>query len=417
MTAVKLTRSDAVWLACGTLVFIGGAVWKTGAIHSRIGLATGALLAVVFLSTMSLASWCSRNSEALAPPASDPAPKSGRLSFLDALRGIAALIVVVQHSGEIAFPGFNDYVPFLPRPGVLGVGVFFVISGFVILRSLERDSTAGHFWTHRTLRIAPLYYLGLTVGIALLLAGVLHRTGVVPKNVSFASDLALNVVMVAGYLNRPCVLGVYWTLGYEVVFYLLVFGLVRGFKRRVSGPFALSLLATLLVGVFIPIARTAQFTDHFAFFALFAIGMLFHELDRGWRSLPRTILWILALLIAPLLASRVFVVHPPLALYFASYLPVPVMIFATAWGLRRFQVPQTLIWLGDVSFSVYVVHSIVVQSLPAWSGAGIAYVLAVVAITLPVATLSQRFVERPGIAYARRMTRGVAGNPGPSTGA
>ena len=77
---------------------------------------------------------------------------------LDGLRGLAILLVVVYHNF-----GFIDYFFF----GLLGVDLFFVLSGFLItdilLRSLGQKNFLRSFYMRRVLRIFPLYYLTLVI--------------------------------------------------------------------------------------------------------------------------------------------------------------------------------------------------------------------------------------------------------------
>src|SRR5258708_7908558 len=90
---------------------------------------------------------------------------------LDALRGIAALLVVLFHfRGN--FLGFNNYPS---GDGYLAVDVFFVLSGFVLshayLSRFARGMTVWQFVKIRLIRLYPLYFIGLMLGMVNLLAG------------------------------------------------------------------------------------------------------------------------------------------------------------------------------------------------------------------------------------------------------
>ena len=85
----------------------------------------------------------------------------GRILELDALRGIAALIIVLAHIGLL--PG---------TPWVLSmVDLFFVISGYFITTNILKNRTSSHFlsvfFIRRALRIWPAYYLALTACLIL----------------------------------------------------------------------------------------------------------------------------------------------------------------------------------------------------------------------------------------------------------
>jgi hypothetical protein len=83
----------------------------------------------------------------LAGPALGPASTvKGRLEFLDALRGIAALAVALQHGAEILWPAYLRWSIEVFRPGEYGVFVFFICSGFIIPASLEKYGSVARFW-------------------------------------------------------------------------------------------------------------------------------------------------------------------------------------------------------------------------------------------------------------------------------
>lgn len=112
-------------------------------------------------------------------------PVAGKIIFADQLRGLAALLVVINHYSGIYWfmPGFVAGFIFAPvqtapvpplaaaivnvpfNPGVLGVALFFMISGFVIPFSFRHHSSVT-FLIARVLRIYPAYWLALAIGLA-----------------------------------------------------------------------------------------------------------------------------------------------------------------------------------------------------------------------------------------------------------
>src|SRR5262245_17194238 len=87
---------------------------------------------------------------------------ANHLSQLDALRGIACLLVLIAHLKAI------PYLRGIPETvGVAGVGIFFVLSGFLITRILLADRAAGRglleFYNRRVARIFPIYYLTIAI--------------------------------------------------------------------------------------------------------------------------------------------------------------------------------------------------------------------------------------------------------------
>ncbi|RYZ76978.1 MAG: acyltransferase, partial [Proteobacteria bacterium] len=159
--------------------------------------------------------------------------KSSRLIFLDSLRGIAAIAVMVEHIGvsqlEIVKRISSEYFQF----GQFGVSLFFLCSGFVIPFSLERTKDLGAFWISRVFRLYPLYWAAL--GALLALYGLSVVT--LPERFTEALPLSAiaNITMIQAFLGFEHASSVFWSLGYEMIFYILVsIAFVVGILRRTS---------------------------------------------------------------------------------------------------------------------------------------------------------------------------------------
>ena len=138
-----------------------------------------------------------------------------RLAQLDALRGIAALAVVLFHYTTRYDQLFGHaQAPLVAFPqGWLGVNLFFMISGFVIFMTLARTARPMDFVVSRFSRLYPAYWGAIVLTFALT-----HAIGLPGKTVGW-DVLAVNVTMVQGFFGVPHVDGVYWTLEVELLFY------------------------------------------------------------------------------------------------------------------------------------------------------------------------------------------------------
>ena len=139
-----------------------------------------------------------------------------RLQFLDRLRFLAVLAVVAQHYLESAFPVAAK--PFLSLgPGVFGVALFFMISGYVIPLSLKTAEGWRAFLIRRLFRILPMYWV--TLGLVLAMGAF----GLEPyvEIVGMLSPMALisNALLLFEYAGDPALLGVAWSLSVEFVWY------------------------------------------------------------------------------------------------------------------------------------------------------------------------------------------------------
>ena len=150
-------------------------------------------------------------------------PRTGRLRELDLLRFAAALAVMAHHftgvprgswNGDprIIFPSLSVVTRF----GHLGVNLFFLISGFVILMSAW-GRTPGDFAISRVVRLFPAYWFGVVLSFALF-----ELPGLVGAPLGARSRLLPNLTMLqegvgAGSMELP-----YWTLWVELHFYVLI---------------------------------------------------------------------------------------------------------------------------------------------------------------------------------------------------
>ena len=143
-----------------------------------------------------------------------PPPERPRLGGIEALRGLAASAVVLYHAARHVDKAYG--APGLAHaflPGHAGVDLFFVLSGFIILHVHARDigvpARLPHYANRRFSRVMPLYWVALCVTI---LAGSLGGHGwPAPWRVAVSASL------LPAHLEP--LLGVAWTLQYEIVFY------------------------------------------------------------------------------------------------------------------------------------------------------------------------------------------------------
>ncbi|WP_375410571.1 acyltransferase family protein, partial [uncultured Methylobacterium sp.] len=289
-----------------------------------------------------------------------------RLSAIQMLRALAALMVVIHHAeaeglllaghrGEGFRPG-----GLLPWPA--GVDVFFVISGFIIVRAARPlYGTPGgwrRFLAHRIARLVPLYWLAsaLYLGIVLMAPGLLSNGGRSPAEPGFVAASFLFWPMLDPDGRAQPLYSLGWTLQCEMAFYgLFALALASGLSRR--GVFAfvagsLGLLAALhllVTDLPMPLAFwSAPIGLEFALGA--AIGLAQAEGLRLSR-LPR-----LSLALAGL--SLLAVAPEPDALARPLVFGLPAMLLVAAAGLAPSDeggdgwARRVLIGLGDASYAL-----------------------------------------------------------------
>lgn len=338
----------------------------------------------------------------------------GRIKYLDGLRGIAALVVVLQHTLETIFIATpletrQEYLIFFNsfNAGRFGVALFFLISGFVVPFSIKRPRPIYHFTMSRFLRLYPAYWLSLALALV-----VFPR--LTERTYSFAQIFA-NVTMFQSLVGERDVIGVYWTLIIELIFYVLCAGLFLIHRLTNIRILITAIVAGLCLSL--AIATYASFRgSHFPAnvplnLALMFLGTL---MRRAWveqdlqakRFLPSTIvIWIIIMPVVQYLTPPQTEIMPitPLSFCMAYWLAIGTFL-ATA-KLNRLTGP-VFIALGAISYSMYLFHTICIEIMfhlfrprNIWQDA--AFVVGALFSTIILASLVYILVERPAILIAR----------------
>ncbi len=152
-------------------------------------------------------------------------PATRRFSTIEALRGLAATAVVACHAARHVDKSLTDAgLARLFEPGVAGVDLFFVISGFIILQTHRPDigcpAGLARYAGRRFTRVWPLYWVALAATMLMDLAG--------SHGVPAAGSLLVSVLLLPA--RQAPILGIAWTLQFEVLFYA-VFALLIASRR------------------------------------------------------------------------------------------------------------------------------------------------------------------------------------------
>lgn len=348
-------------------------------------------------------------------PSAVARPGKSRLTELDALRGIAALLVVGFHY-LYAYPTRID--PSVPvfgpaEYGENGVELFFMISGFVIYLTVEKIPGTARFVFGRFSRLYPAYWVAVSLTFLLVTLVPLPDQHVTP------AQAAVNLTMFEGpFLHVPYLDGVYWTLTIELSFYALIALLLL--IRRPQWA-----LGALWLGAGVYLAGRLAWS-HYPTSRL--LGWGFNQLTLLWFANLFAAGIILYLLVVErrrspfLYAQLAFVpIIDALAHGITSGLIIAVAVATMAGALflrPTFLTWRPLLFFGAISYSLYLVHQnmgyVVIRRL---DGIGVNHWVSVAAafgLAVAVATALHRFVERPAQAvmhrwYARRSSPGSSG--------
>lgn len=337
----------------------------------------------------------------------------GRRRFLelDAFRGIAALWVVLFHY-------LHRYGALLPRSGaghsvnfvlfdngLLPVCWFFIISGFVITWTIERSGTVRDFAVSRFSRLYPVYW---TAALLTFTAGLLAP---LPFQHYTVGQFAANLTMIQSYFGVPAIDGVYWSLAVELLFYAYMAALLRlGWMRHLPR-IALG-WATLSFATYLALDLGLHVSWHFEVYSLaqyadfFAAGIAFYQIWTGKaRVLPAATLAVCA--VTPFLTYGTTG-----GIICACFL---LLFLAAIAGRLGWIVNRVTIWLGAISYSLYVSHEFLGYRIISWlDGCGIAHPVSLgvtILLALCLAAALTRGIEQPAMRLIRRAARRPPARP------
>jgi exopolysaccharide production protein ExoZ len=288
-----------------------------------------------------------------------------RFLGIQALRIVAACLVVVTHSTFYAFERLDKGFSVWQR-GTRGVDVFFVISGFVMIYSSQKLLALPGGWKtfakHRLVRILPLYWLVTTLKVLI----VLFTAG-------FALHTVLNpITAVCSYLFLPArdldgkiepLVGVGWTLNFEMLFYFL-FSLALFLQKNVF-KFVGVLLTTLSIGAFFRHVDWPPIAFYLNSIVLeFFLGMLVAKACIPKKIIPQKYAYLL-------LALGFFVLlFPATDLNLPKFLVNGVPAMLIVWSVVSLRtidelIPRWVLYLGDASYAIYLIHPFVCPLPPA----------------------------------------------------
>jgi len=404
-----------------------------------------------------------------------------RLAWLDALRGIAALAVVFDHLGPYLLKDLRGHVYHWVDVGQYGVFVFFLISGYIVPASLERKGSVRTFWVSRVFRLYPLYLL--TIALAVLLwgigAGSLHGAGGDP-----ATSVLAQLLMMSNVLAGPNLPNVVWSLSYEMIFYLLLtalfiagvhkrsgwYALVFGaaavvlggvlpqqyFSHQLSTPHLIAAVADLVLlaglAVAVVLRGTARLLgaalaglvavlllafnggwiypwEGLAILGLMFTGTALYRAEQGEYPWPRAIAVAVATIglsiAAGLWHSHATGMSPSAEALFERRWFFAFFLAGLTFGggllLRRLPVPRWVAWLGLISYSVYLLHPLLIELYyhSPWGhqrhsvGAQLVLYALFLVVLVAVSSVTYLLVERPMQGLGRRVGKWLDARYGP----
>lgn len=293
------------------------------------------------------------------------------IQILQVLRAVAATVVFLSHYFSEGFTLFG-----CSFAGSVGVGIFFVISGFLLIYA-DKGNYKGYI-LKRVIRICPFYWLTTFLVFVLGLAApsLLHTS------VSTLSNLLKSLFFIPYYSAHGIfpLLTVGWTLVVEMFVYLLYYCVVRllqyvyrcrtdydpSLNKSAGGITAVILLVLVILNHLLPknIFTFSYGSNYMIYFVIGIVGALilkkfsksFSIFQKKCAVLQKTANFVTVLLVAVFVGIS--------AIYVDSIINILILGFSTCAIIAIFwsvYFPPIIIKLGDISYSFYLVHYFVVK--------------------------------------------------------
>jgi peptidoglycan/LPS O-acetylase OafA/YrhL len=347
--------------------------------------------------------------------------RAGRVTSIDGLRGVAALLVVLFHLHLAVSRTATDWlwspIDWIASNGAKGVDIFFVISGFVIAMSVTRGTgTAGYFGRfilRRSIRLDPPYWSAILLEVALI-AATLRFFPEYPVSLPSGPQLLSHVFYLQDLLGYGNIVVSFWTLCYEIQFYGFFVGLIvvrHYLPASLQSPRWTTVVAggLFLLSVWVRFVHPGSAPDGLfidRWYQFFIGTLTYYAISERGRLKMLYLAW------AAVAVALVSTSSSPLQL-------LPIIVSAwlllaahdARWG--RLLSTRPLQFLGAISYSLYLYHasvgwrfvSLMQKLLPGqWSSAtAIAVYLAGIGVSILFSALMWRFIERPFLRLSQKI--------------
>ena len=336
---------------------------------------------------------------------------SQQIHVLQALRAWAAFAVLVFHvldKSQTLFGSIPPWLAFMNVVGPMGVDIFFVISGFIMMMTTAslapNRASLRHFLWRRITRVVPMYWLVTTCVLLLVLVvpSVFRELQFDLKQV-IASYLFVPVTNAMGHQSP--LLGVGWTLNFEMYFYV-IFAVALLLRARLAA-IALFFGASVVLGWWLaPTLPMLQLMTS-PLLLEFVAGAAAAVLLKRYPHLPA---WLGLVGLGWLVVSmQQLVTQTLLPLHYGLSIGLRMAVLASLERAGKLQVPRWLVALGDSSYALYLTHvfalAVVARLWVRFVGSEQVVAFCVIAplVILPAGHAVYCLIERPMTRWLQRI--------------
>ena len=338
-----------------------------------------------------------------------------KLRYIDAIRGIAILLVIMTHSFQIFDLGSKLNAMF--SMGAKGVQMFFVASSFTLFLSFNhRKNTEEryirNFFIRRFFRIAPMYYIGICFFFLTKEMQDSNQLASIISNIFFIHGI--NPLWISSIVPGG------WSISAEMIFYLLVPFLAIKIKNTnqsinfILFSYIISMLFRIIL-IKYPLVNNERLMDVFIYsnlinqLPIFGIGILsyFLILKKDYRIKVESFFVIFLLLISHMIWN-VFLTNTLLF----SLLWV-LLIFILSIKEFKFLVNRFTVFMGKISYSSYLIHFAVLRLIRPFVknqyldnvGFALLYFIFIILVTAIISRLTYTFIEIPFQKFGKRIIK------------
>ena len=366
-----------------------------------------------------------------------------KLQYIDCLRAIAIIMVIITHA-DMSIQGLSSWTLHFTDFGQMGVQLFFIVSAFTLCLTLDKRTSEPKslqkFYIRRYFRIAPLYYFG--IGLYFFYFCVLQPylnggTPVVASKYTITNIMA-NLLLVNDFVPGPAnnkIVPGGWSIGTETTFYALfplIFMLYKKWgttnRALILIPLAGVMVCFGLVLATMSITGLSIKNNSLLYFNiicqlpvfLLGISLYFYLKNKPDTDASKPYGYILGFVASLALAVSAYIYSKQMAFLVPTTAGICFLFLFMLFKNMAFFKSKVLSRIGQLSYSIYLFHFIF-----AWEGSKMLdrqlsgmvapeiilaiSVLLTLGFSVVLANLSEKFIEKPGIALGQLLIQKLVG--------
>lgn len=336
--------------------------------------------------------------------------KNNKIYGLDYIRAICAIFIVIYHYSTRYFDSWLGYKYESNKIGLWwgcwAVSIFFILTAFLTIYNLHEKSGGGmKFIKKRAIRLYPAYWVGLIfTTLLILILNIEKFIGVVPT--------AINFSMLQGFINVKNVDGVYWTLTYEIQFYVLI-AIFIGLKKTDKIELFNSIWLVCVIAYFI---ANHICGNHFAikiidklimpkYASPFIMGASLAYIVKNKKAILSYINAFAALCIHGYVHSGGSYGFLWAAVYVAFLLVAMILIVVSVKTGFKFKYDKPFLFVASISYPLYLIHQnmgyLIFDKVGITENSAV-LIIGCLILSLGIAYLIHRFLELPMVSFLKK---------------